>query len=186
VLADRYDGKRLNSPNDLVLDSKGGIYFTDPRYGDRGDMEMEIEGVYYRPKRGKLLRVIDDLQRPNGLTLSLDKKVLYVADNAAKTIWSYVVKPDGSVTDGKLFAQLDLESRGGGDGMSIDRRGNVYCAAQGHIWIWNPKGQQVAKIAVPENPSNCAFGGKDLKTLYITARTGLYRIRLNVAGARPY
>lgn len=176
VLADTYDSKRLNSPNDLALDGKGGIYFTDPRYGDRSDMDMEIEGVYYLSRKGKLTRVVDDLVRPNGLVLSLDNSVLYIADNGAKTIVAYDVQPDGSLTNQRLFANMDLEARSGGDGMTIDRRGNVYCAGQGHIWIWNPTGKLLGKIAVPQSPANCAFVGADEQTLFITARTAVYAI----------
>ncbi len=120
VLADRYQGKRLNSPNDLALDSRGGIYFTDPRYGNRDDMEMQVEGVYYLPPSGGLVRVIDDLQRPNGLTLSLDKKTLYVADNAAKTILSYHVNDNGTLRGKSLFAKLVESVRGGCDGLTLN------------------------------------------------------------------
>ncbi|MBL7038810.1 MAG: DUF1080 domain-containing protein [Pirellulaceae bacterium] len=184
VLAEDYEGKRLNSPNDLVMDGKGGIYFTDPRYGNRDDMEMEVEGVYFLPRRDKLARVIDDLVRPNGLILSLDNRTLYVADNGAKTIWAYDVQPDGTLAGGRKVAEMDLDAPGGGDGMTIDQRGNIYCAGQGHIWIWDPQGKVLAKIATPEGPANCTFGGPDGKTLYITARQGFYCVQLNVAGGR--
>lgn len=184
TLADTYEEKKLNSPNDIAMDGKGGVYFTDPRYGSRDDMELDVEGVYHLPRRGKLKRVVDDLVRPNGLILSLDKRILYVVDNGAKTIWAYDVESDGSLSGGRKFADMDLEARGGGDGMTIDQRGNIYCAGQGHIWIWNPKGDVVAKIAVPESPANCTFGGPDGKTLCITARTGVYSIKLNVVGGR--
>ncbi len=184
TLADAFEGMKLNSPNDIALDGKGGIYFTDPRYGKRDSMEMDVEGVYHLPRRGKLKRVIDDLVRPNGLILSLDMRILYVVDNGAKTIWGYDVELDGSLSGGRKFAEMDLEAQGGGDGMTIDQRGNIYCAGQGHIWIWNPQGEVVGKIATPEGPANCTFGGPDGKTLYITARTGFYSIKLNVAGGR--
>ncbi|MHC4403998.1 MAG: family 16 glycoside hydrolase [Planctomycetota bacterium] len=182
VLADGLDGNRLNSPNDLALDGKGGIYFTDPRYGSRDGMEMEVEGVYYVPRRGELKRVVGDLARPNGLVLSLDGKTLYVADNGAKTIVAFTVEPDGSLAGGRPFAEMDADAPGGGDGMTLDCRGNVYCAGQGHVWIWNPEGGLVAKIAVPESPANCTFAGPEGKTLFITARTGIYAVELNVCG----
>ncbi len=184
VLADGFGGKKLNSPNDLAIDARGGIYFTDPRYGKRDDMEMDVEGVYYLRPSGELLRVIDDLVRPNGLVLSLDGRTLYVADNAAKTIWSYAVRKDGLLENGKKWAGMNLDARGGGDGMTIDERGNVYCAGQGCIWVWNPQGRLVTKIDVPESPANCCFGGSGGRTLFITARTSLYRIRLEVRGGR--
>ena len=182
VLADQFEGKKFNSPNDLDIDGKGGVYFTDPRYGNRDDMEMEFEAVYYLPRRGKLLRVIDNLERPNGVVLSLDNKTLYVVDNGAKTIWAYVVQQDGSVIDGRKLADMDLDAPGGGDGMTIDSLGNIYCAGQGHVWVWNPKGELVTKIPVPESPANCTFGGPDKKTLFMTARENLYAIPMNVAG----
>ena len=180
VLADSYEGKRLNSPNDLILDGKGGVYFTDPRYGNRDDMEMKIEGVYYRARAGELHRVIDDLVRPNGLILSLDNKTLFVVDNGAATIWAYSVRPDGSLERGRKW--VDME--GGGDGMTIDERGNIYCAGAGKVWIWNSDGKLLHAIEVPEAPANCVFGGPGNNTLYITARTGFYSLQMLVAGGR--
>lgn len=180
VLAETYDGKKLNSPNDLAIDGKGGIYFTDPRYGNRDDMEMDVEGVYYLPRRGDLKRVIDDLVRPNGLVLSLDRKHLYVADNGAKTIWKYDVQNDGGLANGAIWVEMD----GGGDGMTIDERGNIYCAGGGAVHVWNPAGELLFKIKPPEGPANCIFGGPDNKTLFMTARTGFYSVRLKVAGGR--
>ena len=184
VLADSYDGKQLNSPNDLVMDGRGGVYFSDPRYGNRDDMEMETEGVYYLPRGGKLVRVIDDLVRPNGLILSPDNRILYVVDNGAKTIIAYDVQSDGSLGNKRMFADMDLAGAGGGDGMTIDQRGNVYCAGQGAVWIWDPAGKLLTKIETPEGPANCTFGGPEGKTLFITARQGFYRIDLNVSGGR--
>jgi len=180
VLADKYDGKLLNSPNDLAIDGKGGIYFTDPRYGNRDDIQQPVEGVYYLPRNGELIRVIDDLVRPNGLVLSLDRKSLYVADNGAKTIWKYDVKNDGTLANGSKWVDMD----GGGDGMTIDERGNVYCAGGGAVHVWNPAGELLTKIQPPEGPANCIFGGPDGKTLFMTARTGFYSVRMNVAGGR--
>ena len=180
VLADAFDGKKLNSPNDLEIDARGGIYFTDPRYGDRDDMVQGFEGVYYLPPHGELIRVVDDLVRPNGLVLSLDGRTLYVADNEAKTIQAYDVAADGTLENGRLWASLDEEARGGGDGMTVDERGNVYCAGQGRIWIWTSEGDLIGQVDVPESPTNCCFGGVDGKTLYITAPSSLYRIRMKV------
>lgn len=184
VLASSYNGKKLNSPNDLVLDDAGGVYFTDPRYGSRDSMEMQIEGVYYYAKDGKLTRVIDDLKKPNGLILSLDKKTLYVADNGAKTIVAYTVSGPGKLTNKRLFANMDLSAGGGGDGMTLDAKGNVYCAGQGHIWVWDKNGKVVEKIKIPEGPSNCTFGGPNRDVLYITARTSFYKIKMKVKGVK--
>ena len=185
VRASSYDDKKLNSPNDLAMDGKGGIYFTDPRYGNRDGMEQDVEAVYYLNRKGdKLVRVIDDMVRPNGLVLSLDRKTLYVADNGAKTIWKYDVQDDGSLANGSLWVDMAKDCGGGGDGMTIDERGNVYCAGAGAVWIWNPAGQLITSIKPPQSPANCIFGGKDRKTLFITARKGFYSVSMNVAGGR--
>lgn len=186
VVADSFNGKKLNSPNDIELDNDGGLYFTDPRYGNRDDMELDVEGVYYLPRgrKPKLKQVVSDLVRPNGIILSLDQKTLYVVDNGAKTVVAYDVPKPGVLENPRLFAEMDMNQRGGGDGMTIDSRGNIYCAGQGQIWIWNPDGKVLHRLDIPEGPANCAFGGKDRKTLYITARTSLYAIDLNVAGGR--
>ena len=180
ILAAQYNGKRFNSPNDLDLDGKGGVYFTDPRYGNRDDMEMDIEGVYHVSASGQLTRVIDDLVRPNGLILSLDNKTLHVADNGTTFIYAYDIQDNGSLANRRKFA--DMGSQGGCDGMTIDERGNIYGTAQGHVWIWNPEGKLISKIKPPESPANCTFGGPDNKTLFMTARTGFYSIKMKVAG----
>ena len=179
MLADRFDGKRLNSPNDLVLDGKGGIYFTDPRYGDRSDMELQIEGVYYLPRSGELRRVIDDMVRPNGLMFSPDKAILYVADNGAKTVIAYRVQEDGSLEKIKKIAEMAV------DGMAMDVLGNLYCTGGPRVVVFAPDGEQRVVIPVPEGTANCTFGGPDHKTLYITAHQGLYAIELAVPGVLP-
>ena len=179
ILADRFKGKRLNSPNDLVLDGKGGIYFTDPRYGDRDDMEMQIEGVYYLPRAGELERVIDNMVRPNGLIFSPDKSILYVADNGAKTVIAYRVAEDGSLEHIKKIADMAV------DGMTMDVLGNLYCTGGPQVVVFAPDGEQRVVIPVPEGTANCTFGGPDHKTLYITAHQGLYAIDLAVPGVLP-
>jgi len=179
VLADRYENKKLNSPNDLVIDRRGGIYFTDPRYGNRDDMEMTVEAVYYSDRDGTLIRVIDDLERPNGIILSPGGDTLYVADQAGRTIYAYDVNTDGTVANKRPFV---TPAPGGADGMTVDDRGRLYAATSAGIEIWNRRGRPVATLKVPEQPSNCAFGGHDRQTLYITARTSLYRIKLNATG----
>ncbi len=180
VLADKFDGKKFNSPNDLVQDGSGGIYFTDPRYGKRDDMEMEIEGVYYYSRRKKVSRVIDDIERPNGVILSNDGKTLYVADTGGKKIYAYDVTGEGTITNKREFAQI------GSDGMSIDERGNIYATWQGKVWIFSPEGKELAQIECPEGPANCTLGGPNGNTLYITARTGFYSIDLNVKAPAPF
>lgn len=176
VLVDRYNNKKLNSPNDLWIDPKGGIYFTDPRYGDRNDMEQDGEHVYYlSPGREKIIRVIDDMTRPNGILGTSDGKRLYVADHGGEKTYVYTINVDGTLSDKKLFAPE------GSDGMTIDREGNVYLT--GHaISVYNSAGKKIKTIEVPEQPANVCFGGKDSETLFITARTSLYSIRMRVQG----
>ena len=179
MLADRFEGKRLNSPNDLVLDGKGGIYFTDPRYGNRDDMQMQVEGVYYLPRGGELRRVVEDLVRPNGLILSPDKSILYVADNGAGTVIAYRVQEDGSLEKIQKIADMAV------DGMSMDVLGNLYCTGGPRVVVFAPDGERRVVIPVPEGTANCTFGGPEHKTLFITAHQGLYAIDLNVAGVLP-
>lgn len=167
VLASSYDGKKLNSPNDLALDPDGGLFFTDPRYGNRDNMEMEIEGVYYISKSGKLTRVVDDLERPNGLIFSPDFKTLYVADQAAGKIMAYEVMGPGKLGPGKKLADF------GSDGMSVDTNGNIYLTWQGAVIVLDPSGQEVDRLKFPEGPANCVLVGQ---TLYVTARTGFYSV----------
>ena len=163
-----------------MQDGAGGIYFTDPRYGNRDDMEMEIEGVYYYSRRKVLTRVIDDAGKPNGILLSNDRKTLYLADTVNKKIFAYDVTGEGTIDNKREFAQI------GSDGLTIDDRGNLYATWQGKIWILSPEGKQLAQIECPEGPANCFLGGPRGNTLYITARTGFYSIDLNVNGAAPY
>jgi sugar lactone lactonase YvrE len=181
VLAEAFEGKKLNSPNDLDLLPDGGAYFTDPRYGPRDNMEMKEEAVYFLSAQGKLSRPVANLERPNGLILSNERDTLYVADNGSRLIWAYRVGRDGGLHGGHVFAPMDT-SKGGGDGMTLDERGNVYCAGAGAIWVWNRAGSLLARIPVPEGPANCTLAGPDRKSLYITARTSLYRLRMAVAG----
>lgn len=189
VLADRYEGKRLNSPNDVVVKSDGAIYFTDPPFGlesTHSKPDMPTSGVY-RVKDGKLDLVIADLKAPNGLAFSPDEKYLYVDDSGTKLYWRYPVLADGKVGPGKLFydASKDAES-GVPDGMKIDRSGNLYaCGPGGMVYIFSPEGKVLGKLKPAEGPANLAWGDPDGKTLYMTAWSSLYRIRLQIAGVRP-
>jgi len=176
VLADKYQDKRFNSPNDLWADPNGGIYFTDPRYGQRDDMEQDGEHVYYlSPDRKKLIRVINDMVRPNGIIGTADGKLLYVADHGGNKTFVYTINKDGTLSNKKLFASE------GSDGMTIDNEGNVYLTTK-VVAVYNSKGQKIESIAAPEEPANVCFGGKDMKTLFITARTSLYAVRMRVKG----
>ncbi|MBN2181519.1 MAG: SMP-30/gluconolactonase/LRE family protein [Sedimentisphaerales bacterium] len=177
ILAEKYQDKRFNSLNDLWIDPKGGVYFTDPRYGNRNDMEQDGEHVYYlSADRKKLVRVIDDMVRPNGLIGTPDGKTLYVADAGDGKTISYTINDDGSLSNKKLFAPE------GSDGMTIDNEGNIYLTTNA-VAVYNSKGQKTGEIQVPERPSNLTFGGKDNQTLFITARTSLYSVRMRVKGA---
>lgn len=177
ILADNYKNKKLNSPNDLWLGPNGGIYFTDPRYGrKRDDLEQDGEHVYYLPPNEKtLIRVTDDLTKPNGLIGTPDGKTLYIADPGADVTYVYKIKPDGTLTDRKFFAPE------GSDGMTIDTKGNIYLTS-GAVKIYNSKGELIETIEVPEKPSNVTFAGKNKKTLFITARKSIYEIKMNTKG----
>lgn len=180
TLAENFEGVPLNSPNDLIVDDAGGVYFTDPRYHERETMNMTVEGVYYLSAGGDLTRVIDDLVRPNGIMLSPDGRTLYVADHGAKKIFSYRVYIPGELRNKRVFTETP---KSGVDGMTIDVAGNLYITTT-DVDIYNRDGEFVATIPMPEKPANCTFGGHDRKTLFITASTGLYQIEMNVPGAR--
>jgi len=190
ILADRFEGKRLNSPNDLVHKSDGALYFTDPTGGLRGrdndkKRELTFQGVYLL-KGDKLQLVVKDLALPNGLAFSPDEKVLYVDNSAKKTIMRYDVQADDTLSNGQVFADMTTEKGGGNpDGMKIDKKGNIYCTGPGGVLIYSPGGKYLGKISTPEVASNLAWGDAEGKTLYVTARSSLYRIRLNVPGIRP-
>jgi len=177
VLADKYQNKRFNSLNDLWLDPKGGIYFTDPRYGNRDNMAQDGEHVYYlSPDRKRLIRVIDDMVRPNGVIGTPDGKLLYVTDHGGKKTFAYKINNDGTLSNKKLFAPE------GSDGMTIDNESNVYLTTR-VIAVYNKNGEKIETINVPEGPANVAFGGQDKRTLFITARNSLYSIRMRVKAA---
>jgi gluconolactonase len=179
VLADKYQGKKFNSLNDLWIDPNGGIYFTDPRYGrNRDDMEQDGEHVYYlTPDRKSVIRVIDDMVRPNGLIGTPDGKLLYVADHGGNKTFVYTTNADGTLSNKKLFASE------GSDGMTIDNQGNIYLTTDAVV-VYNKNGERIDTIEVPERPSNVCFGGKDNQTLFITSRTGLYAIKMRTKGAQ--
>ena len=180
ALADRYEGKKLNSPNDLVVKSDGSIYFTDPPYGiTKEQEELGFYGVYRLAPDGKLTLLVKDLVLPNGIAFSPDEQKLYVNNSEAGYIAVFDVKPDGTVTNQRVFAELkDASQSGVPDGLKVDVEGNVYSAGPGGVWILSPSGKLLGKISVPETATNLAWGEKDYKTLYITGSKSLYRIRL--------
>jgi gluconolactonase len=188
---EKFEGKRFNSPNDLVYRSDGQLYFTDPPYGllkqdDDPAKELKFNGVF-RYSNGKLTAEIKDMSRPNGLALSPDGKVLYVANSdEKKRIWMrYDVAPDGSVSNGKLFGDVTAEKEAGlPDGFKVDSQGNIWTSGPAGIWVFSPDGKHLGTLKTPEVPSNCNWGD-DGKTLYITAVTSIYRIKTAVMGEKP-
>ena len=188
MIADKFEGKRLNSPNDVVVKSDGSIYFTDPPYGiEKEKEELGFYGVY-RLKGGALTVLTKIHNKPNGLAFSPDEKHLYVnnSDPNENLVRVYDVKPDGTLAKARVFADLKSPGKDGvADGMKVDVKGNVYTTGPEGVWIFAPDGKLLGKIKPPEVPANVAFGDSDYKTLYITARTSVYRIRLKIAGIAP-
>lgn len=188
VLADSFDGKKLNSPNDLALDPQGGVYFTDSRYRRGEPLEQPVMGVYYvgADGDGGVRRVVDDLERPNGIRVSGDGRQLYVADSRRGEIWRYDIVAPGRLGDRTLFFKGDAKIDGGGpDGITLDGRGNLY-AAYRSIVVLTAVGRVLGRLPLGERPTNCTFGGNEWKTLYITVRSGLYRLAMQVEGQRPF
>lgn len=181
TLADRFEGKRLNSPNDLTIRSDGSIYFSDPPYG-LPDMsqgkELDFNGVYKISPDGQLSLLIADLELPNGLGFSPDEKLLYINDSSTRTIHCYNVNPDGTLTGNRTFAQMTGDPDDwGADGMTIDAEGNIYAAGPKGVWVFSPKGELKDRIYAPEVITNLAWGECERKILYLTGITSLYRIR---------
>jgi gluconolactonase len=192
VLADQIDGKRFNSPNDIVIKSDGTVYFTDPPYGLPGFFkdprkELQYSGVFMI-KDGEPKLLSKDLGGPNGIAFSPDEKYLYVTNwdirdiHHTKTLWRYEVAPDGTLKNGKVFYDFSFtEDEEALDGLKVDRKGNLFVSAPGGIWILNSEGKLLGKIVTPERPANMAWGD-DGKTLYMTAHSSLYKIRVNIGG----
>ena len=193
VLAYRYQGKRLNSPNDLVYRSDGALYFTDPPFGlpqvfDDPQKELPFSGVYCLIE-GRLQLVSTDLSGPNGLAFSPDEQYLYVDnwDPTRKVVMRYEVHRDGTLSNGMVFYDMTaVPGEDALDGLKVDQQGNVYVTGPGGLWILSPEGRHLGTITGPEDPHNLAWGGEDGKTLYITAQTGIYRMRVTIPGAVAY
>jgi len=178
ILADNYKGKKLNSPNDLWRHPKGGIFFTDPYYGqNRGELELPGEYVFYLPPdSNQPILVVDDMVRPNGVIGTADGKTLYVADQAGEKTWVYKISNDGTLSDKKLFAPM------GSDGLTLDADGNVYLTGKG-VTIFNSAGEKIDHIDIEKGwTANVTFGGKDKQTLFITAEDSLFSVKMTVKG----
>jgi gluconolactonase len=192
VLTDSYQGKRLNSPNDLVYKSDGALYFTDPPFGlpkvfDDARKELPYSGVF-RWRDGQLTLLTSELTGPNGIAFSPDEKYLYVGnwDEKNKVVMRYGVRTDGTLDQGSVF--FDMTSAPGEDaidGIKVDLQGNLYVSGPGGLWILSPQGKHLGTIKGPKHPHNMAWGDADGKTLYMTSQSALYRMRLNIAGVRP-
>lgn len=192
AIASHYNGKKLNSPNDVVVKSDQSIYFSDPpygltkEYGVEGAQELNFQGVYRISPDGKTLTLLkDDFNKPNGLAFSPDESRLYIDDTDEKHVRAFNVKKDGTLGKGEVFAELKAEGVGAPDGLKVDVEGNVYVTGPGGIWVFNKSGKHLGTIIPPELPcANFAWGGRDWKWLYMTTNTSICRARLNVAGIK--
>jgi gluconolactonase len=199
VLVEQFQGKRLNSPNDIVVKSDGSIYFTDPPYavqiGTPGmarpagwwtapipGKEQPCNGVYRLTPDGALQLLVDDCALPNGLAFSPDESVLYVDDSAYKHIRAFDLRPDGSLTNSRILLDMASNDPGVPDGLKVDLKGNVFCTGPGGVWVCRADGTLLGRVILPELPANLAWGG-DGSVLFVTARTSVYRIQTRTRGA---
>ncbi len=189
ILADRYDGKRLNSPNDVIVGPDGALYFTDPTLdlvaGEK--QETPFQGVYRLDSKGTLKLLTKDLTQPNGLAFSPHGKRFYVDDSEQRNIRVYDFASDGTLTNGRIFgAEPGGKGEGVPDGMKVDKNGNLFVTGPKGIWVWDNKGNHLGTIVMPEQPANLNWGDADYRTLYITATTSVYRLRMKTEGFVPY
>lgn len=188
VLAESYEGKRFNAPNDLVIDNEGGLYFTDPLYRAPQPLPQGIQAVYYVSTSGKVSRVSQDLPAPNGIGLSPDGKLLYVAPSMSAEMLVFDVLAPGKVSEPRLFCRLKQKEEGansGGDGLVIDTSGNVYFTTDIGVQVYSSAGNWLTTIEFPEKPANVTFAGEDRNVLVVTARTGLYTVQVSATGLDP-
>ncbi|MGC2822426.1 MAG: SMP-30/gluconolactonase/LRE family protein [Candidatus Sulfotelmatobacter sp.] len=189
ILADRYDGKKFNSPNDVIFGPDGALYFTDPTLdlvaGEK--QEIPFQGVYRLDAKGNVQLLTKDLTQPNGLAFSPDGKRFYVDDSEQRNIRKYDFGPGGTLTKGRIFGE-EPGGKGDGvpDGMKVDQNGNIFVTGPKGIWVWDAKGNHLGTIVMPEQPANLAWGDKDYRTLYITATTSVYRLEMKTSGFVPY
>lgn len=184
-LAEQFEGKRFNAPNDLVVDKSGGVYFTDPHFRAPMPLPQGVMGVYYISAEGEVTRLIDDLKAPNGVILSPDEQTLYVIPTLQAEMMAYPVEKQGKIGKGKVFCTLKQppkETGKGGDGLTVDTQGNLYITSALGLQVFDAKGAALGIIAFPEQPANVTFGGPERKKLYVTARTGLYVAPMEAVG----
>jgi len=184
-LAEQYEGKRFNAPNDLVIDQSGGIYFTDPRFRAPDPWPQGKEAVYYRAVDGNVSRLVDDRKAPNGVILSPDEKTLYVIPSMEKEMWAYPIEGPGRIGKGRVLCELRQrpgETSGGGDGLTVDTKGNLYITSALGVQVVSPEGSILGIIAFPEQPANVTFVGPDRKTLFVTARKSVYTVEMESTG----
>lgn len=191
TLASHYQGRELNSPNDIVVRSDGALYFSDPiygrmdHYGVKRDAELAFKGVYRIDPGGSLALLADDFEQPNGLCFSADERRLFVNDTARGHIRVFDVAADGSVSGGAIWASLTGDGPGAPDGMKVDVAGNIYCCGPGGIHILAPDATCLGVLGLPEGAANLCWGDSDLRSLYVTATTSLYRVRMRQPGRPP-
>ncbi|KLK90133.1 hypothetical protein AA309_27470 [Microvirga vignae] len=192
VLVSHYKGKELNSPNDIIVDSRDRIWFTDPHYGRTNprvgvlrDRELQFQGVYRLDPDGVLTLVADDFLQPNGLCLTPDEQTLLINDTDRRHIRRYTVNADGSLSGGEVFAELTGDEPGKPDGMKVDSRGNVYCTGPGGVHVLNGQGKVLGVIRTPDLTRNFCFGGRDGKDLFLASSATIFRLRMKVPGVLP-
>jgi gluconolactonase len=181
TFAERWEGARFNSPNDAAVDAAGSVYFTDPPYGlGNRAREIDFQGVFRVAPGGRIDCLARDFRKPNGIAFSPDQKALYVADTEANHVRAFAVQPDGTLAAGRVFAEVKTP-----DGLKVDRAGRLFVTSGDGVVVLAADGTRLAVLALPEVPANCAFGEADGKTLYVTARTSLYRVRVVSSGIVP-